>query len=121
MPTKEDLRVVKTKRNIEETFLSLLEKSTFEHITVKQILETALISKGTFYAHYLDKHDLAEKLVARALQEFRVGIHERLVWLLSKDSQSEVWSSLQKLCRKLYLDLSCLGKYERTRLMSMTA
>ena len=96
MSTKEDLRVVKTKRNIEETFLSLLEKSTFEHITVKQILETALISKGTFYAHYLDKHDLAEKLVARALQEFRLGIHERLVWLLSKDSQSEVWSSLQK-------------------------
>ena len=39
MPTKEDLRVVKTKRNIEETFLSLLEKSTFERITIKQILE----------------------------------------------------------------------------------
>lgn len=110
MPTKEDLRVIKTKRNIEETFLSLLEKSTFEHITVKQILEAALISKGTFYAHYLDKYDLAEKLVARALQEFRLGIHERLVWLLSKDSQSEVWPSLQKTMQKTIPRLILLRK-----------
>jgi len=58
MADKEDLRVVKTKRNIKSTFLRLLKEKTFEKITVLMLLDKALISKRTLYAHYLDKYDL---------------------------------------------------------------
>lgn len=79
LPTgKQDLRVVKTRRNIEETFLRLLRDEPFERITVKQIVEEALINKGTFYRHYLDKYDLAEQVARRLAGELRGGIRGRV-------------------------------------------
>ena len=110
MSGKEDLRIIKTRRNIESTFISLLENFSFEQITVKQILEDALISKGTFYAHYQDKYDLAEKMVSAALEEFRVGMKERLAILLSGKKQREIWLSLQKTTQTVLPRLMLLKK-----------
>lgn len=79
MPTgKQDLRVVKTRRNIEETFLRLLHDIPFERMTVKTIVEEALVNKGTFYRHYQDKHDLAEQVASRIVDEMRAGVRERM-------------------------------------------
>lgn len=47
-----DRRIIKTKDNIYRTFLELLAKKDFAHITVVEICETALISKSTFYAYF---------------------------------------------------------------------
>lgn len=47
-----DKRINKTKRNIEKTFFSLLEKNSVEEITVKMICASAEISRSTFYDHY---------------------------------------------------------------------
>jgi len=106
---KEDLRIIKTRRNIESTFISLLEKFSFEQITVKKILENALISKGTFYAHYLDKYDLAEKIVMSTLEDFRTGIKERLELLQAKEP-AELWPSLQKTLQTVLPRLLLLKK-----------
>lgn len=46
---QQDLRVIKTKKNIEESFLRLLEKKSFSEITVQNILDEALINRSTFY------------------------------------------------------------------------
>ena len=54
---QQDLRVIKTKKNIEESFLRLLEKKSFSEITVQNILDEALINRSTFYKHYSDKYD----------------------------------------------------------------
>lgn len=62
MNGKTDLRVVKTKKNIRESFISLLENKSFNEITVQNILDTALINRSTFYKYYRDKYDLAEQL-----------------------------------------------------------
>lgn len=79
LPTgKQDLRVVKTRRNIEDTFLRLLRDVPFERITVKMVVEEALVNKGTFYRHYLDKYDLAEKAAARVVGEMREGVRGRM-------------------------------------------
>ena len=59
---QQDLRVIKTKKNIEESFLRLLEKKSFSEITVQNILDEALINRSTFYKHYSDKYDLARLL-----------------------------------------------------------
>lgn len=60
---REDVRIIKTKKNIEESMISLLETKDFRRLTIKDICQKAMISKSTFYTHYLDKYDLLEKIV----------------------------------------------------------
>lgn len=60
---QQDLRVIKTKENIETAFLSLLKKKPLEKITVTELAQTARISKGTFYLHYQDIYNLYNKLI----------------------------------------------------------
>lgn len=67
---KNDLRVVKTRENIESTFLELLGERDFSQITVTDIVTTCRISKGTFYYHYRDKYDLADKLLRRQFAQY---------------------------------------------------
>jgi len=110
MADKEDLRVIKTKRNIESTFLRLLKEKTFEKITVLMLLDEALISKGTFYAHYLDKYDLAEKTANRFLNEFRSSIQERLKGILDKKDTDSLWNSMLKTLNTVIPELNSLKK-----------
>lgn len=59
MQTKSDLRVIKTKRALVTALLDLLKSKPFTKITVNDICIQALVSRSAFYAHYLDKYDLA--------------------------------------------------------------
>lgn len=59
----EDVRIIKNKRAIESALLHLLQKKEFSKITTQDICREALVSRSTFYAHYLDKYDLLEKIV----------------------------------------------------------
>lgn len=52
--------VIRTRGMIEDAYYELLFKKNNTRITVKDILETANVSRGTFYAHYKDIPDLAE-------------------------------------------------------------
>jgi AcrR family transcriptional regulator len=110
MTKKEDLRVIKTKKNIEHTFIALLKEMSFEKITVRLILERALISKGTFYAHYLDKYDLAEKVVNQYLSLVRLGIKTRLEGIQNYESYNVLWSSLYDSISTIFVDIGALKK-----------
>ena len=57
-----DLRVKKTLQNIKDAFYQLRKKKPIEKISVKELSETAMINKATFYLHYKDVYDLSEKL-----------------------------------------------------------
>lgn len=61
---KEDLRVVKTRRNIKSEMMELLQKKPVEKITVTELASQAFINKGTFYHHYSDIYDLYHELVS---------------------------------------------------------
>ena len=74
---KTDARVIKTKQRIEATFLRMLAEMPFEKLTTTLLIKECLISKGTFYAHYLDKYDLAEQLIDRELQLFETLLTQR--------------------------------------------
>ena len=54
---KDNLKSIKTKNVLNTAILTLLEKYSFEKITVRDICEEALISRATFYAHFVDKYD----------------------------------------------------------------
>ena len=58
--TKEkiDKRVIKTKEEIYDGLLKMLEKKAFEEIKVSEICNVAKINRTTFYSHFKDKYDL---------------------------------------------------------------
>ena len=56
-----DLRVLKTKKIIKETFMQLVEEKGYSRVTVSEITERALINRNTFYLHYYDKEDVVIK------------------------------------------------------------
>ena len=54
----EDIRIIKTKENIQNTFINIMAEQDFEKITVKAITSRVRINKSTFYRNYADKYDL---------------------------------------------------------------
>lgn len=77
----EDLRIKRTQRAIKDAFYSLVEEKGFEHITVKDITERAMISRNTFYLHYTDKYDLLNRQCDDLMRTlfFKVGKQLRTV------------------------------------------
>lgn len=55
---KQDKRVIKAKKNLEDTLVQLLTEKPFEKITVTELCERAQTSRITFYYYYEDKYDL---------------------------------------------------------------
>lgn len=64
----EDKRIKKTKKNLKETLISMLNEKPFEQITVKEICNTSDTSRVTFYAHYSDKYELADDIFKDMIQ-----------------------------------------------------
>ena len=95
---QQDLRVIKTKKNIEESFLRLLEKKSFSEITVQNILDEALINRSTFYKHYSDKYDLARLLSDRMFQEFQDMLENRFL----ASQNREVYETIDVIYEVLY-------------------
>ena len=62
-----DLRQKKTIRSIQNAFLKLRSEKEIERIRIKEIIELAEISKGTFYLHYHDIYDLAEQMQSEVI------------------------------------------------------
>lgn len=75
--SKTDLRVIKTKRAINNALIELLHKKGINKITVAELSQKAEINKGTFYLHYVDIYDLYQK----ALQEHLKKIVDKMDFL----------------------------------------
>lgn len=67
-------RYRETELKMEEALLSLLERKTLKTVTVRELCEQGGINKATFYRHYQDIYELAEKTEQR--------IHAGLLGLL---------------------------------------
>lgn len=64
-----DRRIQKTRKNIMETFVDLISRKDFKHITINEIAVSANVNRGTIYLHYEDKYDLLDQCVAYSLTE----------------------------------------------------
>lgn len=65
-----DLRVIKTRENIEATFLHMMKEKDFSQITLSDLIKECRIAKGTFYYHYKDKYDLVEQVMKEQFRNY---------------------------------------------------
>lgn len=63
-----------TKDAIMNSFLKLLEKKSFEKITVKDIVEDCGVNRKTFYYYFADIYDLAEYVFRSEISKFTENI-----------------------------------------------
>ncbi|WP_342661867.1 TetR/AcrR family transcriptional regulator [Salinicoccus carnicancri] len=64
---KIDPRVMRTRKLITDSFISLSGEKEFKNITVKDITEKAMINRATFYYHFEDIYDLLEMALTEVL------------------------------------------------------
>lgn len=82
-----DPRVKRTRKLLQDALRSLLSEKRFSVITVQDVTDRATVNRATFYAHYLDKEDLAVHVlkddlisaVVKRLPEKARYCHENLI------------------------------------------
>lgn len=57
-----DRRILKTKKAIFDAFSNLLQKKTYEKITIQEIIDEANVGRSTFYMHFESKEDLLNQM-----------------------------------------------------------
>ncbi len=70
MNTKNNKRRRASVAAIEKAFIELLQEKEFKDITVSDICKQTGLNRSTFYANYVDLHDLADKLRQRLEADF---------------------------------------------------
>ena len=56
--------------------MQMLEKNTFDSITVRDVAKTAKINRGTFYLHFVDKFDLLDQIEQQLFEDLGNHIDE---------------------------------------------
>ncbi|RDU23532.1 TetR/AcrR family transcriptional regulator [Anaerosacchariphilus polymeriproducens] len=95
-----DLRVIKTRKNIESSFIELLGEKDFTKITVQDILDRALINRSTFYKHYADKCQLAEKMCSEIFDMFKASVQDRFLCKCDEKLITTLQNLYQNLSKK---------------------
>lgn len=98
-----DSRILKTKRAIDKAFFTLLERESFNSITVLGIVNEAMISQTTFYRHYQDKYDLAAQLMKETLDQLSTMFFRRMDATQSANSPFLPASEFPKLRQHVQL------------------
>ena len=63
-----DLRVKRSRKNLIDALLALMQEQPFQKITVQDITEQAMVNRSTFYAHFKDKYDLFSTAIGYRLR-----------------------------------------------------
>ncbi len=66
----------RTDKAIIQALIRLLRERRFERITVQDILTETPVSRGTFYEHFHDKYEIAERMQAQYFSAVRQAIRE---------------------------------------------
>lgn len=57
-----DKRVIKTKKDIKDSFLKILESKNYNDITIQDILNDSKVARSTFYQHFDSKEDILQSI-----------------------------------------------------------
>ena len=67
---KSESKYFNTAIRFDKALLSLLEKQTFEYITIKEVCEKAKVNRSTFYLHYENLYDLLQETIKYLVDDF---------------------------------------------------
>lgn len=59
---EQSIQFRRTDRAIIDAMIRLLKTETFDNITVQNILDETPVTRATFYAHFRDKYEVAERM-----------------------------------------------------------
>jgi len=83
-----DLRVIKTRQNIQSHFIALLNHYPFQDITIKMLIDECKINRSTFYRNYEDKYDLLNKIADDLLEKYQRTIRAEIVTMQTTNSEN---------------------------------
>lgn len=67
---KNESKYFNTSKKMNDALLSLLEKKSFECITIKDLCKEAKVNRSTFYLHYDNMNDLLDEVLAKTNADF---------------------------------------------------
>ena len=70
MERKTDLRVIKTRKAIKDTFKEMIMEKDASEITVKELTDRAMIHRKTFYLHYTSIEALYEDILSELSKDY---------------------------------------------------
>lgn len=88
-------RIRVTKLLIRQALLELLRERPLQQLTVRELCETAGISRGTFYSHYDDLYDLMRQVQGEKMEAFGSALKPLLSY--EEASSSVVYDALRTL------------------------
>ncbi len=88
MATKNNQRTRITKMLLKNSLISLLNEKPINHISIKEICETAELNRSTFYLHYSDQHSLLKDIQSEISDNTKI-------YLKDMDSSSDSLAYLQ--------------------------
>lgn len=59
-----DPRILRTRRMLMDALARLLNQKEFDHISIQEIADEAMLNRATFYLHYADKNALLQAMTA---------------------------------------------------------
>ena len=77
-PKATDRRVLRTKKNIRQTFLQLLSEKSLTQLTVKELSERADINRKTFYMYYSNIEEILSELEDELVQKLVLVFEKEL-------------------------------------------
>lgn len=98
-----------TKDAIMKSFLKLLEKKSFEKITVKDIVEDCGVNRKTFYYYFADIYDLASQVFKSMILELAQNISPDMT---VEETMEAFCDLLEKNKKTLNHSLVSLGEAE---------
>ena len=87
---KEDPRVLRTRKLLQDAFIELMGGHSFESITVQDITDAARVNHATFYRHYRDKHDLADAIFIPGLYPFAMQTTDATTDLVIQNGTAQI-------------------------------
>jgi hypothetical protein len=98
---KEDLRIIKTKKNLTSSIWKILRTRSFAKITVNDLCDEVLVSRATFYTHYKDKYHLIQQCLWELGRNFLNSVNS-----LSEIEKENIIGDLFKNNIKIIMNLA---------------
>ena len=105
---KEDLRVIKTKNLIYNSFIELAKKYGYQKITIKDLCDKAMINRNTFYLHYQNKDDLVREMINSTINKYKdsfLPLTAQFYFNVSTKDLDSFSKNIETLLHLLYEDI----------------